>query len=256
MKDPICTRAQRRARGLLALLMACTVVVGVVGAAAAAPSNILNPGETLAVGGGRSDGSATLVMQADGNLVASFGGTPFWWTGTSGANNTAVMQTDGNLVVYSAPPAHKALWQSGTNGFNGAFAAIQSDKNFVVYTSNHTPVFAYTGVTPQAYAQAIMFRYSWDASQWQYLNQVFAWESHWQWNAYNPVACDKSNDHAYGIPQSCPGSKMAAENATDWSTSPFTQVRWGMDYIQQNYHTPYGAYLKEKSCSHAPPCGY
>ncbi|MFD6878552.1 MULTISPECIES: hypothetical protein [unclassified Streptomyces] len=42
-----------------------------------------------------------------------------------------IMQADGNLVLYSESGA--ALWSSGTYGNPGAYASLQSDGNFVVY---------------------------------------------------------------------------------------------------------------------------
>ena len=41
-----------------------------------------------------------------------------------------VMQPDGNLVVYTGS---QWLFQTGTNGYNGAFLQLQDDQNLVVY---------------------------------------------------------------------------------------------------------------------------
>lgn len=46
---------------------------------------------------------------------------------------------------------------------------------------------------------------------------------------------------AYGIPQSLPGSKMAAFGS-DWKTSPVTQIKWGLSYISGRYGTPCNAW--------------
>lgn len=45
----------------------------------------------------------------------------------------AVMGGDGNLAVYSTKTG-AAIWSSGTQGNPGAYGALQSDGNFVIYT--------------------------------------------------------------------------------------------------------------------------
>jgi hypothetical protein len=82
--------------------------------------------------------SASVTMQADGNLVLyldlagySLGPTAVWQSGTAGnPNATAVMQRDGNLVIYSI--SGRALWQSGTAGQLTAVATLAGDGTFIV----------------------------------------------------------------------------------------------------------------------------
>ncbi len=57
------------------------------------------------------------------------------------------MQADGNLVEYisidpSGEGPWQACWASGTYGSGADHAAYQSDGNFVVYNSSHTPMWA------------------------------------------------------------------------------------------------------------------
>ncbi|WP_236873207.1 protease pro-enzyme activation domain-containing protein [Burkholderia sp. MSMB0856] len=88
----------------------------------------LGSGQSLASG----NGANTLVMQSDGNLVLLRQGVPKWNSGTySHPGAYAAMQTDGNLVVYS--PTGVPLWYSGTNGNPGAVTYIQDDGNLVIY---------------------------------------------------------------------------------------------------------------------------
>lgn len=57
-----------------------------------------------------------------------------------------VMQADGNLVLYelplgySSPLARVKEWATGTQGNRGAWAVMQGDGNFVVYSSTGTPL--------------------------------------------------------------------------------------------------------------------
>lgn len=63
------------------------------------------------------------------------------------------------------------------------------------------------------------------------LDNLWNKESGWNERAENP------SSGAYGIPQSLPGNKMAT-HGDDWRTNPATQIRWGLDYIDNRYGTP------------------
>ena len=78
----------------------------------APPGTILKGGQVLKVG------TVKLAMLANGDLVEYSNGSQVWDSGTGGNPGAwAVMQTDGNFVVYSA--AGDALWATGTNGDAG-----------------------------------------------------------------------------------------------------------------------------------------
>jgi hypothetical protein len=66
------------------------------------------------------------------------------------------------------------------------------------------------------------------ATQYACIDKVFYYESKW-----NPLA-ENRNSGAYGIPQALPGSKMAAFGS-NWRTSPLTQVKWGIWYVNDRY---------------------
>jgi subtilase family serine protease len=79
------------------------------------------------------NGANVLVMQSDGNLVLRRQGVAVWNSGTFGHPGAyAAMQGDGNLVIYSS--ANVPLWSSGTNGYPGAATYVQDDGNVVIYT--------------------------------------------------------------------------------------------------------------------------
>lgn len=71
----------------------------------------------------------------------------------------------------------------------------------------------------------------WGDEHWQAIVWIFNKESGWRWNAQNPTS------PAYGIPQSLPGSKMAAAGS-DWHDNAFTQIKWGINYMIQRYGGP------------------
>jgi hypothetical protein len=76
--------------------------------------------------------------------------------------------------------------------------------------------------------------YGWGDKQFSCLETLWFRESNWNHKATNPTS------GAYGIPQSLPGNKMAA-NGDDWKTNPATQIKWGANYILDRYDTPCGA---------------
>ncbi len=63
--------------------------------------------------------------------------------------------------------------------------------------------------------------------QYNCINAIFTRESRW-----NPRAGTVAS--AYGIPQAFPGSKMATFGS-NWRTSPITQVKWGIWYVDNRY---------------------
>lgn len=117
---------------------------------------VLGPGtdrRVLPSGSSYKVNGATLTMQTDGNLVlthgkaegsalTSPGTTPWqnptgrrtaWQTNTAGNPGAyAIMQTDGNFVVYST--SGRALWDSKTYGHPDAILVLQWDHNLVIYS--------------------------------------------------------------------------------------------------------------------------
>ena len=64
------------------------------------------------------------------------------------------------------------------------------------------------------------------ASWYDSINYIVSHESGWRVNATNP------SSGAYGLPQSLPGSKMAAAGR-DWRTNPITQLKWMKSYVSR-----------------------
>ena len=92
----------------------------------------------------------------------------------------------------------------------------------------------------QAFAFSMLAGYGFGADENNCLGWLWDRESGWRTNAYN------AGSGAYGIPQSLPGSKMAAVGA-DWRTSYTTQVTWGILYIMGRYSSPCGAWSHSES---------
>lgn len=98
----------------------------------------LQSGQSLGVGQElKSDnGSYSLTLQDDGNLVLSEGGQAVWAAGTNGSGaNRAEVQADGNFVIYKDSDA---VWASQTSGNEGASLSVQDDRNVVLSAGGNT----------------------------------------------------------------------------------------------------------------------
>jgi hypothetical protein len=85
--------------------------------------------------------------------------------------------------------------------------------------------------TPRAYAVNMLHLYKWDMNQWACLDRLWWHESNWNFKSGH------IKYGAYGIAQAYPADKMDV-TGTDWKANPYTQVRWGMQYIASRYDTP------------------
>ncbi|GAB2818722.1 transglycosylase SLT domain-containing protein [Streptomyces chlorus] len=73
------------------------------------------------------------------------------------------------------------------------------------------------------------------ADQFQCFSNIVNHESTWNYKAVNP------SSGAYGLVQALPGTKMASAGA-DWQTNPATQIKWGLNYMDDRYGSPCGAW--------------
>ncbi|MDN3297868.1 transglycosylase SLT domain-containing protein [Streptomyces ficellus] len=73
------------------------------------------------------------------------------------------------------------------------------------------------------------------AGQYQCFSNIVEHESGW-----NPSATNASSG-AYGLVQALPASKMSSAGS-DWKTNPATQIEWGLDYMNDRYGSPCGAW--------------
>ncbi|MEU9256775.1 transglycosylase SLT domain-containing protein, partial [Streptomyces sp. NPDC048270] len=66
-------------------------------------------------------------------------------------------------------------------------------------------------------------------------DKIITHESGWDYTATN------SSSGAYGLVQALPASKMASAGS-DWKTNPATQIKWGLEYMNERYGSPVGAW--------------
>ena len=110
-------------------------------AVSTAPPSTLVAGQTLMPGAAMvaPGGHVVMVMQPDGNLVEHRDQQLIWATYTQGNPGAwAIMQPDGNFVIYSHQ--NKPLWHTHTFLYPGAHISLQADTYFVVYSTTMTPL--------------------------------------------------------------------------------------------------------------------
>ncbi len=86
---------------------------------------------------------------------------------------------------------------------------------------------------PRDIARALLPLYGFDSSQFSCLDSLYVSESDWRVDADNPTSS------AYGIPQAL---TQLHDLPSDYMTSAESQIRWGLEYIQDTYGTPCSAW--------------
>lgn len=99
--------------------------------------NHLLSGDTLNTGQSISEGSRSLVMQPDCNLVLYQLNPrkPIWYTKTNGKGTNCVLKldADGSLVIHDE--RQNIVWTSGTGKIIGNYVLLlQRDGNLVIYS--------------------------------------------------------------------------------------------------------------------------
>jgi hypothetical protein len=86
---------------------------------------------------------------------------------------------------------------------------------------------------PRDIARALLPAYGFSSDQFSCLDSLYMSESGWRIDADNPTSS------AYGIPQAL---TELHDLPADYMTSAETQIRWGLEYIQDSYGTPCNAW--------------
>ncbi|MER5214200.1 transglycosylase SLT domain-containing protein [Streptomyces sp. NPDC002838] len=69
------------------------------------------------------------------------------------------------------------------------------------------------------------------SGQFQCFSNIVDHESSWNYKAVNP------SSGAYGLFQALPASKYSSVGS-DWRTNPATQIKWGLNYMNDRYGSP------------------
>ncbi|MFC9846301.1 transglycosylase SLT domain-containing protein [Streptomyces sp. NPDC060223] len=111
--------------------------------------------------------------------------------------------------------------------------ALAAATTGMVLTATAAPAQAAT--TSASSAKTIAHKMIPDAAQYNAFSKIVEHESGWDVDATN------SSSGAYGLVQALPGSKMASAGS-DWKTNPETQIEWGLNYMNDRYGSPVGAW--------------
>jgi hypothetical protein len=111
-----------------------------------------------------------------------------------------------------------------------AAAQARANRDTTRDASSFTSQTSYTVAEVKAMARQMI-----PAGQFQCFSNIVDHESTWNYLAVNP------SSGAYGLVQAYPGTKMASAGA-DWRTNPATQIKWGLNYMNDRYGSPCGAW--------------
>ncbi|MBD0707956.1 MULTISPECIES: transglycosylase SLT domain-containing protein [unclassified Streptomyces] len=87
-----------------------------------------------------------------------------------------------------------------------------------------------SAASPQDIARKIV-----PSGQYASFSKIVSHESGWSHTATN------SSSGAYGLVQALPASKMSSAGS-DWKTNPATQIKWGLNYMNERYGSPNAAW--------------
>ena len=135
----------------------------------------------------------------------------------STADATTLERSSRQVVSRSARRTDKA--KATTLAMSGGSAVTRSEK--------------LSEGDPRDIARALLPAYGFSSDQFSCLDSLYVSESDWRIDADNPTSS------AYGIPQAL---TELHELPADYMTSAESQIRWGLDYIQDTYGTPCSAW--------------
>ncbi|MDX3242282.1 transglycosylase SLT domain-containing protein [Streptomyces sp. ME18-1-4] len=169
--------------------------------------------------------TASLTQQASAQAIAAD------TTARKSAEETARKQAAKDAVAKqkaAKDAADKA--KADQEAKERAEAQTKSASSSTVDPGSFTQQSSYTVAEVQAIARQIV-----PADQFQCFSNIVNHESTWNYQAVNP------SSGAYGLVQAYPGSKMSSAGA-DWRTNPATQIKWGLNYMNERYDSPCGAW--------------
>lgn len=166
--------------------------------------------------------TASLTQQADTQAIAAD-------TSAKKDAEEAARKAAAHTAIQKKAAAEKAAQDAKDR--EKAKEAASRDAARTESTSGSFPVqSSYTVAQVQAMARQIV-----GAGQFQCFSNIVDHESTWNYKAVNP------SSGAYGLVQALPGSKMSSVGA-DWQTNPATQIKWGLQYMNERYGSPCDAW--------------
>lgn len=167
--------------------------------------------------------TASLAQQADAQSIAAD-------AVTKKAVEEAARKAAAEAATEKKAAAEKAAEQAEREAKERKEAEEKASRSETRDATSFATQSSYTVAQVQAMARQMV-----PADQFQCFSNIVNHESTWNYRASNP------SSGAYGLVQALPGSKMASAGA-DWQTNPATQIKWGLNYMDQRYGSPCGAW--------------
>ncbi|MFF9178838.1 transglycosylase SLT domain-containing protein [Streptomyces sp. NPDC014793] len=163
--------------------------------------------------------TASLTQQADAQAIAAD-------ASAKKDAEEAARKAAAETAVAKKAAAEKAAEAAAKERAEAKAAATRSSRD-----SSSFPVqSSYSVAQIQAMARQMVA-----ADQFQCFSNIVNHESSWNYQAVN------ASSGAYGLFQALPAGKYASAGA-DWRTNPATQIKWGLNYMNERYHSPCGAW--------------
>jgi hypothetical protein len=211
---------------------AVTTVGAVVGVASGSTQGSTEPVEATAadatlladisVGNQTQAQTASLTLQADAQSSAADAAA------RKAAEEAARKQAAQAAADKKAAAEKKAAEERAAKEREAEIRAARSEAR--ADASAFAQQSSYTVAEVQAMARQMV-----PADQFQCFSTIVDHESSWNYRATNP------SSGAYGLMQALPGSKMVSAG-DDWQTNPATQIKWGLNYMNERYGSPCGAW--------------
>ncbi|MGP4005727.1 transglycosylase SLT domain-containing protein [Streptomyces sp. 4N124] len=227
-------------RGLaVASATAVTTVGAVAGAAQSSTGQSVNDTETTAsnstlladlpAGQQAQVQTVALAQQADSQAIAA--DTSARKTAAEAARKEAAkaaiakQQAAKQQALEDAKEREEARQKASRSSTDSSSTGSSATDNSSLATQS-----SYTVAQVRAMAQQMV-----PSDQFQCFSNIVDHESGWNYKAVNP------SSGAYGLVQAYPGSKMSSAGA-DWQTNPATQIKWGLNYMNDRYGSPCDAW--------------
>ncbi|MGW0881588.1 aggregation-promoting factor C-terminal-like domain-containing protein [Streptomyces sp. NPDC002671] len=160
--------------------------------------------------------SASLTQQADAQAIAADASAK---KGAEEAARKAAAET----AIAKKAAAEQAAAKAAKERIEAKAAA---SRDTVRDSSSFPTQSSYTVAQIQAMARQMV-----GAGQYSCFSNIVDHESSWNYRAVN------AGSGAYGLFQALPAGKYASAGA-DWQTNPATQIKWGLNYMNERYHSP------------------
>ncbi|GAB2866857.1 transglycosylase SLT domain-containing protein [Streptomyces deserti] len=161
--------------------------------------------------------TASLTQQADAQAIAADA------TAKKDAEEAA-RKAAAETAIAKKEAAERAAREAKERAEAKAAASRDADRGGL---DVNAPVqSSYTIAEIQAMARQMV-----PSGQFQCFSNIVDHESDWNYKAVNP------SSGAYGLFQALPGSKMSSVGS-DWQTNPMTQIKWGLNYMNDRYGSP------------------